>query len=429
VATVVHHEDVFTKTTTQGGRTIGVLTWPLHDLRVSLKFFVRAGAWRNGKFHLVTAAPAYAWKANDLIEDNELRKSLYGDDTKKEIKDAFVEEVAGALKSIASNTKGERAPWPVSSWTEKDKASADAEFAKIIHQPAVEPRRLEGISSAPELSLDPETNHETCPPDSAAWQDLWKKSFQRVGWNESREPSGLRLDHYYLCYFNYGLHPTHYFWLLDTISLVESNLVFELNGQLYRRPGELISAIRGVHKLEADMDSPMGDYLPRSVTDFLIDLAFGGRAAPAISAAPATDRAGTTAPGSVGTPAAGEVASENTPVPPASAPRFLEVSAFDPQWYGQNLVVRGTVTRVYVQPSGGLPHWVTVYFKESPNARFVLCSPYPDLFETKFGSDFSGLIGRIVEVGGPVEESMCQGKTGSIRVLTSNQIRLVHEGH
>ena len=32
---------------------------PIHEVEVALKFFVKAVAWRNGRFHVVAAAPAH----------------------------------------------------------------------------------------------------------------------------------------------------------------------------------------------------------------------------------------------------------------------------------------------------------------------------------------------------------------------------------
>jgi hypothetical protein len=96
-------------------------------------------------------------------------------------------------------------------------------------------------------------------------------------------------------------------------------------------------------------------------------------------------------------------------------------ASYDPQWMGQNIVVTGTVSRVEVTP--GHPPWVTIYFKESPDAAFVVCSPYPDMFQEKVGPDLSVLIGRTLQAAGQVESPYCGHKVpkGSIRVVESRQ--------
>lgn len=48
------------------------------------------------------------------------------------------------------------------------------------------------------------------------------------------------------------------------------------------------------------------------------------------------------------------------------SPKFM-VSAYDPKWLGQTLVLKGTVSRVEVERDGD-PKWVHIYFKESPDA-------------------------------------------------------------
>jgi hypothetical protein len=97
-------------------------------------------------------------------------------------------------------------------------------------------------------------------------------------------------------------------------------------------------------------------------------------------------------------------------------------AAFDPQWMGQNLVIVGTVSRVEVDPNGS-PNWVTIYFKESPNGTFVVCSPYPDLFQERIGLNLSALVGKTLEAAGQVESPYCGGNApkGSIRVVESKQ--------
>ena len=97
-------------------------------------------------------------------------------------------------------------------------------------------------------------------------------------------------------------------------------------------------------------------------------------------------------------------------------------AAYDPQWKGQNLVVTGTVSRVEVDPDGS-PQWVTIYFKESPDATFVVCSPYPDLFQERVGLNLTALVGKTLEAAGQVESPYCGGKAakGSIRVVESKQ--------
>ena len=105
-----------------------------------------------------------------------------------------------------------------------------------------------------------------------------------------------------------------------------------------------------------------------------------------------------------------------------SGPRFSP-GGYVPRWMDENIVLRGTVARVYLKTPGS-PPWLTIFFRESPDSTFVVCSPHPDLFQEKFGSDFSGLIGKTIEVMGQVEAPFCAGKTASIRVVEANQFRL-----
>ena len=103
------------------------------------------------------------------------------------------------------------------------------------------------------------------------------------------------------------------------------------------------------------------------------------------------------------------------------------VGKYDPQWMGKEMHLSGTVSRVKVEP--GRPPWLTVYFTESPDSTFVVCSPSVGSFQAMFGKDYSGLIGKTLEVAGyiaPTHPPTCDGKTANIRVSTSSEDIKVH---
>lgn len=93
-----------------------------------------------------------------------------------------------------------------------------------------------------------------------------------------------------------------------------------------------------------------------------------------------------------------------------------------PNGWGQNVAIVGTVSRVEIDPSGS-PQWVSIYFKESRDASFIVCSPYVDLFQERVGLNLSVLVGKTLEAAGQVESPHCGNKMskGSIRVLVSTQ--------
>jgi hypothetical protein len=101
-------------------------------------------------------------------------------------------------------------------------------------------------------------------------------------------------------------------------------------------------------------------------------------------------------------------------------------AAYTPQWMMQNKVIRGTVRRIEIDNSN-FPRWVTIYFKESPDATFVVCSASPGIFEEQVGTDLSVLIGQTLEVAGSVSGAMCGHKVpkGSIQVYQKAQWQLI----
>jgi hypothetical protein len=107
----------------------------------------------------------------------------------------------------------------------------------------------------------------------------------------------------------------------------------------------------------------------------------------------------------------------------ATAPETaISPASYSAAWLGQSKTVRGTVSRLEMK-SEGSPNWLTIYFRESPDGAFVVCSPHPDMFTETVG-DLYRLVGKTLEVTGPVESSMCAGRGGSIRVVESSGYRV-----
>jgi len=73
----------------------------IHGIYISLRFFVKAAALRNGKLHLVWAAPESSFSGRSLAEDNATRKLLFGDPTLQDNQKMFVSVLGDCLKALA----------------------------------------------------------------------------------------------------------------------------------------------------------------------------------------------------------------------------------------------------------------------------------------------------------------------------------------
>jgi len=104
----------------------------------------------------------------------------------------------------------------------------------------------------------------------------------------------------------------------------------------------------------------------------------------------------------------------------------------------RNIIIRGTVSSVEVSKDTFEPNiqWVDVAFRESPvtdvgpNRRpyseFNVCTSSQDIFEDRFGADFStSMIGKTVEIEGETQGAVCRGLRGSIRITLAHQVRPV----
>jgi hypothetical protein len=267
----------------------------VHGIYINLRFFVKGAALRNGKLHLVWASPASCFNGSTLAEDNSLRKLLLGDTTLQDNRKMFVGVLLGCLNVFAppappepTSLRGIRAaaarqqaappvetPWVVNSWTDKAKAAVDAEFARIMSPGIpVDKSSVEGITSAPEIVLEPHFDHDDCKADTA-WRSRWAGNFQRLHWTDPQQPPTISLVHVFSCVFAYGAAAPRYFGLSDAIFLREENLVFRFNGRVVRKWASLVTAHHEQLALEDDLASRLDDFVPRNIQDFLTDLVLG----------------------------------------------------------------------------------------------------------------------------------------------------------
>ena len=288
LVTLDYHPSTITETTTYLRGPDKIEDYRSHHFFLSLKFFVRAAAWRNGKFHLLEAAPASESYFFSVHEDSEANKMVFGDKTIPHIKSSFANNLAECLKSIASDTRVDSTTWPANSWSEKQKSAADAEFAKIMRShSAVDKRLIEGIDKV-QLELEPNVKNEACEIDPS-WGKFWNAEIQRLGWVNTPRDAPVMLEHMFWCLEQQQFEccGPYYVWILDIAYLKESNVVFELNGGWVRKRAVLFSSHRMATPLYKQLSATMQGYIPRSIMEFSADLTLGKPTMPAV-ANPAT---------------------------------------------------------------------------------------------------------------------------------------------
>jgi hypothetical protein len=256
-----------------------------HTLTVSVEFFVRAAVWRNGKLHPVIAAPVSSIYFNSVNEDRALRKQVMGDETRADLQMAITGLLTSSLKDLAAGKTIDDTPWPVSNWSEKDKAAANAAFAKAISASSPpENRPTEGLDSTPKIELNP-VRDEECGKADPSWRDFWSAEFVRQGWVKPAQ--GISLEHFLNCQYVQYLGMDGYYQLVDTITLYEPNVVFELNGKVFRKRSALFSTHRMITTMGDRLAEAQQGFIPRSIMQFSTDLTLGKRRVPSIGSASA----------------------------------------------------------------------------------------------------------------------------------------------
>lgn len=391
----------------------------VHNVFASLDFYTRVVVVRNGQLHVVTAVPAHETQEDQYVEDSTIRKMLFGDQTRSDMKDLVTWLVTDSLDRIASNHAIDPTPWPVSRWTAAQKTTADAEFLQLINGTRSEPLPTQGLDVLPHLELvQPATDDpdEACPaPDS--WRALWNAQFQRIRWATPQSEPSLTVRHSFYCrHIPVFRFPGGYYRLIDEASLRESNAAFVLNGRVFRKPATLQSADHLMTNQGDTLAAAVQMFVPQGISDFATRLGLVDIGTPFIAPAPVRLAPGTASPDDPATRARlfrPDAWERQWDVP------FYRVSDYKPELARKGrLILRGTVARLSMD--GTSPQWLRMYFREAPDAAVTLCTPSADIF-AGFGDGYKGLIGRTVEAAGDID-GLCTPK-GGIRILQSNQFR------
>jgi hypothetical protein len=414
-ATLDQHDSVGTVTKTYRSGNQTVEKFYIHNIFVSLDFYTRAVVMRGGQAHIVTAALARAFSARQYVEDNEIRKTLFGDETISDMKDLVSYLLDEDLEQIAHNHAADGTPWYPSTWTAAQKASADAEFLRLMSSVPSETSGIAGIATPQVETIQAATDDpdEACP-EPKSWRQNWTLEIQRKRW-PAQTPSPFTVRHAFRCrhvpVFRFA---GGYYRLVDDVSLREANAVFVVNGRVFRKPATLVSAHRMLTDQGENLDSAVQLFVPQSVLQFS-GLIEGNVNVPAIAPAAVRIAAGTASPDD---PAARAARHEPDRWERNWNAPFYTVGQYDPTLARKGrMVLEGTVASVKTQ--GNSPSWLRIYFKEAPGNVVNVCTPSPDIFG-EFGSDYRGLVGRTLKVAGDID-GLCIPH-GGIRVVQSNQV-------
>jgi hypothetical protein len=431
LATFDEHDSVGTSTQYSSRNGTSSEQFHIHNVYVSLDFYVRAVVMRNGQAHLVTVAAARESQEDQYVEDNDLRKLLFGDETRGDMKDLVAWLIDDSLDRIASNHAIDPAPWYANGWTAAQKTAADAEFLRLMNSgQRSEQLTTAGIDTIPQLELvQPATDavDEGCPAP-ASWRTSWSAAFQHNRWTKPQTPAPLTLRHSFYCrHIPVFRFSPGYYRLVDDIALRESNAVFVLNGRVFRKPGTLLSAHHfttpsysssGGGTLDDALVAAEQTFIPQSVAEYSTRLGLVDVSVPVIPATPVRIVTATASPDN-------PVARAKVFRPDAWERKwdvpFYRVGDYRPELARKGrLILQGTVARISME--GNYPRSLHIYFKEAPDNVVTACTPSPDIFD-QFGDGYKGLIGRTIEVVGDVE-GLCTPK-GGVRIYQSNQFRVL----
>ena len=245
-----------------------------HLFYFEMAFFVRGTALRGDRFHLLNAAATRTSYVFTIEENNAIRAMFFGDENKKQLKEWIDRVIPRALGDIAARTTEDQTPWAASGWSEQQKEAGNKAYALFMDsKPKVEKNPIEGLDVVPDLQLSSDINAEGCREDPM-WKKFWQGEFQQFGWVRAEGHPSVTLFHGFACRLaakNQFAFPDYY-RLSDEASLVEANVVFELNGRLVRKPAVIFQTHRTKVAVEADLSAVFQGYTPRSIQEFVANL-------------------------------------------------------------------------------------------------------------------------------------------------------------
>ncbi len=211
----------------------------IHDVLITVSFYVRGVALRNGKFHVLPVAAASAWSTKAVLEPNDLQRALLYETTRKRIAEQFADGIASTFKTIDSNTSIGNVPWPPAAWTDKEKAQANTDLARAMRADTPLDSSLTlGIDEKPTLHLESQALDSSCPKDTELI-GLWNQEFQALKWTRMAARPGLTVRHFTGCETikTSGISP--YLRVIHHVYLTEANVLFEMKGELVRQNAAL----------------------------------------------------------------------------------------------------------------------------------------------------------------------------------------------
>jgi hypothetical protein len=213
-----------------------------HDYFLTLQFFVRGAVLRNGKFHVLPVAPASAWWSSYVLEPNELQRLLLNEETGKRLRQQFAQGVMDSLNSIETNNAVDTTPYPPSSWSEKEKIQGNADFSKVMRADApMDASLILDLDVEPNLEMTTKFKEPACA-GGPTLRDLWTFEFQRLKWTRKVPEPSLTIEHFFECRKDNIPDVVPILHVIHHIFLKEANVIFELNGELFRKPATLQSS-------------------------------------------------------------------------------------------------------------------------------------------------------------------------------------------
>jgi hypothetical protein len=214
-----------------------------HDYFLRLQFFVRGAVWRNGKVHALPVAPASAWWSGGVIEPNELQRLLLNEETGKRLRQQFAQGIVTSLNTVDASTTVDSTPFPPHSWSDQEKARGNAEFARVMRADTpMDSSLILDLDVEPKLEMTTQFKEPACT-SGPTLRELWTREFQQLKWTRQLAQSPLTVEHEFHCRIDKDPGAKPAFHVIHDISLKEANAVFELNGELFRKPATLQSSV------------------------------------------------------------------------------------------------------------------------------------------------------------------------------------------
>ena len=209
-------------------------TQDMHDILLILSFQTTGVVRRGAKLYPIVAAPVQLEGVSSVWQGYSLRRALVGDEVRSNMREKFPDLLEDMLSGLAKNDGVDPTPWYAATWTDAQKAAANAEFLALTRGPVPQAGHFAGLDVLPTVTTETMSDVDGCEL-RPRYSEAWRSAFRGIGWSRTSAEAPMLLEHAFRCDAIDVLNVPKYTRVWNSVTLKEPNFVFVFNGRVVRK--------------------------------------------------------------------------------------------------------------------------------------------------------------------------------------------------